>query len=63
MMNGHAIKKLREAMGHTQVSFAKGLGITASTVSRWECGLIKPKGPTVLFLKRLQDELETEAAE
>lgn len=63
MMNGRTIKKLREAMGHTQVSFAKGLGITSSTVSRWECDVIKPKGPALLFLKRLQDELQEEAAE
>jgi DNA-binding transcriptional regulator YiaG len=58
------IIKLRESLGDTQTAFAKRLGVSQSTVSRWETGVEEPSGPALLLLKILSDApLETQAAE
>ena len=36
------IKKLRESLGMTQEEFARELGVSFSTVSRWETGRGQP---------------------
>jgi len=47
---GH-IRTLREALGMTQQSLGRALGVDKLTVSRWERGEVKP-GPT--SIKRLR---------
>lgn len=36
------IKELRESLGMTQEQFAREIGVSFSTVSRWETGRGKP---------------------
>ena len=36
------IVSLREAMGLTQAEFGRKLGVSKMTVSRWECGRMRP---------------------
>lgn len=40
-MNKEALKKRRESLGLTQENLAEILGVTATTVSRYETGLVK----------------------
>lgn len=47
------IISLREAIGLTQEQFAKRLGRTQSTVSRWESGEQMPDGVALKDLQRL----------
>ncbi len=39
------IISLREAMGLTQTEFGRKLGVSKMTVSRWECGRMRPAAP------------------
>ncbi len=39
---GENLAQRRVAMGHSQTTLAKALGVTRQTVSRWECGILKP---------------------
>ena len=48
------IVSLREAMALTQSEFARRLGVSKMTVSRWECGRMRPSreaGEAILRLK------------
>lgn len=62
------VKELREALGLTQEEFARMLGVSARTVSRWERGESEPT-PLALrgirrwqrLLARLQEVFTTEA--
>lgn len=36
------VKRLREALGHTQVEFAEHFPVSVKTVSRWELGEVAP---------------------
>jgi len=47
---GNAIFKLRMRLSLTQEQFAYRLGVTVSTVSRWECG---HRAPSPLAAKAL----------
>lgn len=38
----HSLKPLREKAGFSQDSLARVLGISVSTVSKWEQGLMRP---------------------
>lgn len=44
------IKSLRRRLGVSQPVFAVYLGVTKSTVSYWEQGLKKPRGPALRLL-------------
>ncbi|MFO8071439.1 MAG: helix-turn-helix domain-containing protein [Polyangia bacterium] len=39
-----AVRDLRKHLGFTQEQFARELGVTMSTVSRWETGRAQPSG-------------------
>ncbi len=50
------IKKLRVASGLTQEQFAAKVGVTLSTVNRWETSKGKPSPLAMLRIKELQKE-------
>ena len=50
------VVSLREAMGLTQTAFAQRLGVSKMTVSRWECGRMRPSPPAVKSILKLQAE-------
>ena len=52
------ITELRVAFGLTQEQFAAKLGVTLSTVNRWENGVGKPSPLALARLKKLQNELK-----
>jgi transcriptional regulator with XRE-family HTH domain len=52
------IRRLRAALGLTQEQFAAKIGVTFSTVNRWENGKDKPSPLATLRIKGLQNELE-----
>jgi DNA-binding transcriptional regulator YiaG len=50
------ILSLREAMGLTQTEFGRRLNVTKMTISRWECGTMRPTKAAVKAILVLQDE-------
>ena len=52
------ITKLRVAMGLTQEQFGARVGVTLSTVNRWENSVGKPSPLAMARIKELQNELE-----
>jgi len=51
------IKKLRSMLGMTQEQFAARVGVTFSTVNRWENGKSKPSPLAVARMEVLQAKL------
>ena len=58
MIRSKEIKELREKLGATQAELAKALGISFSTVSRWESGLAEPDDTQEEQLVALKQLLE-----
>lgn len=56
--NKKRIKELRKLMGLTQERFAAQLGVTVSTVNRWENGKGKPSPLALLRIKEFWQEIE-----
>ncbi len=52
------VTELRVALGLTQEQFAARLGVTLSTVNRWENGVGKPSPLAMARINELQNELE-----
>ena len=52
-MTKDEIKKLRKRLGMTQQELADTLGVTQTSVARWEMGLHVINEPTARFLKML----------
>lgn len=48
------ISSLREGMGLTQSEFGRRLGVSKITVSRWECGRMRPGSATMKAILGLQ---------
>lgn len=48
------IKALRDRLGWTQEQMARELGVSWTTVNRWENGRVKPSRLAVLALERLE---------
>lgn len=48
------IISLRQATGLTQEQFARKLGVTKMTVSRWECGRMRPSASMAAVIRGLQ---------
>lgn len=44
----------RDALGLTQEQFGQKLGVAKMTVSRWECGRMKPSRHAIEKMKRMQ---------
>lgn len=51
------IRKLRTTIGLTQEQFAAKLGVTYSTINRWENNKSKPSPLAWLRIEKLQKEL------
>ncbi|GAB60958.1 MAG: helix-turn-helix domain-containing protein [Candidatus Jettenia sp.] len=60
MISSKEIKELREKLGATQTEFAKALGISFSTVSRWESGQAQPTDTQEEQLDALKQLLENQ---
>ncbi len=52
------VKKLRTAMGFTQEQFAAKIGVTFSTVNRWENGKGKPSPLAMKQIEELRTKLQ-----
>jgi len=52
------LKVIRERLGYTQLEFAKKIGVTSVTISRWERG-VAPALLTIPQVKALSRELRT----
>ena len=48
------IVSLREAIGLTQEQFGRKVGVSKMTVSRWECGKMRPSASTAAAIRNLQ---------
>ncbi|MBI5748138.1 MAG: helix-turn-helix domain-containing protein [Nitrospinae bacterium] len=48
MIKREDIKNIREKLGITQEEFARRIGVTVTTVSRWERGDCLPKSRVVI---------------
>jgi len=51
------IRQLRAALGLTQEQFAAKVGVTYSTINRWENSKGKPSPLAMLRIERLQKKL------
>ncbi len=56
------IRELREALGVTQEEFARELGVSLTTVSRWENGHGKPSPLAQRQLQELLDRVQASKA-
>jgi DNA-binding transcriptional regulator YiaG len=54
------IVSLREAMGLTQEQFGQRLGVSKITVSRWECGRMRPSQSMETAIRKLQKQARHE---
>jgi len=52
------IKELQTALGLTQEQFAAKIGVTYSTINRWENGKSTPSPLAMLRIEELQNELK-----
>ena len=51
------IRKLRTSIGLTQEQFAAKIGVTVSTVNRWENDKDKPSPLAMLRIKKFQQKI------
>ncbi|HZL38168.1 MAG TPA: helix-turn-helix domain-containing protein [Tepidisphaeraceae bacterium] len=54
------ILSLREGMGLTQSQFGEELGVSKITVSRWECGRMRPSPAKARAIRKLQAQARHE---
>lgn len=54
------VVSLREGMGLTQSEFGHKLGVSKMTVSRWECGKMKPSPAATRAIFKLQSSARRE---
>ena len=54
------IVSLREGMGLTQEEFGRKLRVSKMTVSRWECGRMRPGPAAIAAMRRLQEHARRE---
>ena len=47
------VRMLRDALAESQTAFAKRLGVTQATVSRWEDGELIVQGPAAILLENM----------
>jgi DNA-binding transcriptional regulator YiaG len=49
------VERLRQQLGLTQLELAKWLGVTESSVSLWEAGKRRPRGPAHRLLRLIAE--------
>jgi len=54
------IVSLREALGLTQEQFGRKLGVSKMTISRWECGRMRPSPSMAAAIRDLQRRAQRE---
>lgn len=59
-MDGGNIRALREALGLTQEQLAQAIGVSFTTVSRWERAHVKPSPLAMKKLTEMRKEWESE---
>ncbi|MBN3870149.1 DNA-binding transcriptional regulator [Nostoc sp. JL33] len=57
---GHIIRDLRLLAGLTQEQFAATLGVTYTTINRWENGRSKPSPMAMKLIEQKLDEMGTQ---
>jgi transcriptional regulator with XRE-family HTH domain len=62
MTVGERIRSFRESLGLTQQGLADRIGVTVSTVHRWECNKNPPRGAAAKWLRRKGIDLAPEGA-
>lgn len=50
-----SVRALRRHLGLTQQQLSDELGVRQQTVSEWETGLYKPRGPSVTLLSLISE--------
>ena len=50
------VRALRRHLGATQQELAEQMGIRQQTVSEWETGLYRPRGPSATLLFRIAED-------
>ncbi len=55
-MSAQQIKKIRKLLKMTQEEFAQALGVSWSTVAKWESGDFNPSRLAAKAIERLQEE-------
>ena len=60
-MSAASIRTIRTRLGLTQADFAARIGVTTTTVSRWECGINRPTSRA--HLRALDDAVAESVAE
>ena len=54
MIQKYDVVRLRSRLGLNQEKFAEKLGVSVSSVGKWETGLHKPRGLSLRALERLR---------
>ena len=54
MIQKYDVVRLRSHLGLSQEKFAEKLGVSVSSVAKWESGWHKPRGLSVRALERLR---------
>ncbi|MBW1899171.1 MAG: helix-turn-helix transcriptional regulator [Deltaproteobacteria bacterium] len=55
--NSDTVRGLRHHMGLTQQELSHELGIRQQTISEWETGMYKPRGPSSTLLTIVADRV------
>ena len=63
MVTAEEVKKTRATLGESQAVFGSRFGIDQSTVHRWETDAPPKRGPGLIALRKLIDDLAQQAAE
>jgi len=56
MIQKYDVVRLRSRLGLNQEKFAEKLGVSVSSVGKWETGQHKPRGLYLLALERLRKQ-------
>ena len=54
-MDGSEIRRLRRNLKLTQKQFADKIGVTKTTVGRWEIDMVKPSPLAIARIKEIQE--------
>ena len=56
------VRALRRHLGATQQELAEQMGIRQQTVSEWETGIYRPRGPSATLLSLIAEDAGLESA-